>query len=87
MSNSPTSKAAYNSIKDSLEKREAAVLKAVQGRPSRGITLDEFCAKTGATPNAVSGRFTSLLGKGIITKSGTRPSRSGRASAIYYATV
>jgi predicted ArsR family transcriptional regulator len=59
------------------------VLLAVARSPE-GLTIDEASEQLGLAPNQISGRFTALVSKGVLEKTGRkRPTRTGAMARVY----
>lgn len=67
------------------ERQIARVMAAIQRSGSFGMTCDEVAVELGTTPNAVSGRFTTLSARGWIVANGKRNTRSGHAATVWVA--
>ena len=66
--------------KDTLRQR---VWEYVRGRGLEGATLHEACEVLDKPANSLSGRFTELVGHGLLKTAETRPSPSGCPEAVY----
>lgn len=82
--NNPESMAAHRSILGHKELMRGVVYEAIKTRGAEGSTCDEVSARLDIGIQSVSGRFTELKALGKIIDTGLRrPTRSGRAAAVY----
>lgn len=81
--NSPTSKAAAESVRGSLGNLQRQVLFLIRRAGARGMTCDELEVALDGRHQTISARVRELYLKGLIVKFGERPTRSGRRAVVY----
>lgn len=82
----PYSTAAHDSVKAHKAALRQWVFDIIAAAPE-GMTSDEVEVKTGLPHQTCSARFTELKKAGRIVARGSRPTRSGRMAAVYFATT
>lgn len=86
VSGSDTSRAAAESVEESLENLRTLVLKRIRRSGKRGMTCDEVEVQLDLRHQTASARVRELFVKGQIIDSGERrTTRSGRAAVVWVA--
>jgi len=79
------SRSAFLRILRSMPQQRRFILETIRAAGQRGRTCDELAALLHVDCNKISGRLSELKRDGLITKAGTRPTRSGSAAAVLVA--
>lgn len=82
---SATSASAAESVRGVAGKMQAAVLACIAGDPN-GLTCDAVEEKLDGRHQSISARVRELFLLGLLRKSGTRRTRSGRKAVVYATT-
>jgi hypothetical protein len=80
---SATSKAAADGIKLLAAGLRGKVLSFIDSRGAEGATDEEISRATGINPSTARPRRVELVARGLIEKSGTRKTASGRRADVW----
>lgn len=80
---SDTSREAAETL-TTAKKRRRELLDLLEARGIEGVTIDEFARHLSVAPNDISGRFSELQNKGLISKTPMRrKTRAGKSACVY----